>query len=1116
MKRPGILIVIFLMFIAGRVSGQIESATVSATDNHNVGSVLTGGYTGTPEGTNTVDYEWFYSPSGVSIGTNQTYTIVAGDQGEFIYLTVTERLDGSGDFVRSFSSTPVKVNSYPVAGSPTVIGDAKVGSTLFASYNYSDEDSDTEGASVVSWYRDDDGTGAIWSGPVGTGRTFLVTNADFGKLLRFSVKPVAATGSTDGIEVTSSNSEVILNPAPTASNLFTTGNIKVGSTLTALYTYFDGQGDLEGATEINWYRDSDGSGTTWSGIVATGRTFVLTNSELGRLVRFTVKPIALTGTTDGITVTSPNSAQVTNPPPNASSLSIQGVAKVGSTLTALYSYFDGEGDLEGATEINWYRDADGTGATWSGSIGTGRTFLLTNNEFGRLVRFSVTPVALTGSTNGSTETSPNSAAVTNPPPVASVSAITGGLNVGNVLTGNYTYADAEGDIEGNSIYEWRISSDPTGTPSTLIPGATSRTYQLNMADTGQYLIFSVTPVAVTGTTAGVMKTSSVSDRVNSAPVASSVAITGAAELGVTLSGSFSYSDVDDDLQGTHIYEWLRDDVVITGANSTTYLLGLDDVGTQIKFRVTPVSAPTGYPDTGTPVTSAETAVVTDPSGDLPEAKDLCIGGTRAVGSVINGKYTFADKFNEKDSEYFWYRGATPIAGATSTSYTLTSDDLETEIRFAVRPRNNKGGVGVLTFSNPLALIDPLLDTYSVEEPAVTLSATPGSGIFYGDGVSGGLFNPKSVGEGGPYTINYLLNISLPTNSCTQIATRSVMVNAVASFFVSFRNFYCSDGGHDTIYVSNVPAGATAKTFTLTNPSAIVGYISDTAVIVDAARMRPGNRVDTLFFSYFSEGSFYPIDKAFVVDSVGTALTIANLDPAYCVGSVKRFITAEGVYPAGGNGFWTGAILSDLTATTAFVDPSMGTAGNDYPLTYRYTSPIGCSSGVIHRSVKINPLPDPSFTLDSTYNVDGPQAALLPVSPDGTFVGPGVFGSTFYPSIAGQGVHEIRHYVTDSNGCSSDMPKTTTVRKAQGTFSGITGIICYKDTTFAVSVTGLPAGITITDFTSISGGLVWATGTENGAYHVPTAGAGYDTLKFSYLWSAVPYSISQPIFIDSIG
>jgi hypothetical protein len=1115
MNRLGIITAIFLLVISGRVSGQIESVTVSATNNHNVGSVLTGGYTGTLNAANYLEYEWFYSPSATSIGTDQTYTILSGDQSEYIYLTVTEKVIATDDFVIDFSSVPVKVNSYPDAGSLSIIGTLKVNSTLYASYLYSDVDGDIEGTTVINWYRDTDGTGTSWSTSIATGRTFLLTNNEFDKLVRFSVTPVASSGSTDGTEATSSNSTVVLNPPPTATGLSIAGTARVGNTLTANYTYSDNEGDIEGASVINWYRDTDGTGTSWSTSIATGRTFLLTNSEYEKLVKFTVTPVALSGETTGTDVESSETAVVTNPPPTATGLSIAGTARVGNTLTANYTYSDNEGDIEGASVINWYRDTDGTGTSWSTSIATGRTFLLTNSEYEKLVKFTVTPVALSGETTGTDIESSESAVVTNPPPIATVSAITGGLNVGNVLTGNYIYSDAEGDIEGSSIYEWWKSSDPSGTPSSLIDGATSRTYQLTLADQGKYLVFKVKPIAQTGTTNGTIQSSLASGRVNSAPVASSVGITGAAELGVTLTGTYSFFDLDGNAEGSSVFEWLRDDVVIPGANSKNYTIALEDVGTRIKFRVTPV-AEAGYPDTGTSVTSAQTEIVTDPSGDLPEAVDICISGTRSVGSVLTGKYTFVDKFSEKDSEYAWYRGATPIAGAISISYTLISEDIECEIRFAVTPKNNKGGVGVKSYSAPLAIMGPLLTTYSIRDPLVTLTATPGSGIFYGHGVSGGFFNPELAGVGGPYAINYVLNISLPTNSCTQNASRNVSVNPVTSYFESFRDFYCHDGGHDTIYVSKVPAGATDKTFSMTNAAAIVGLLADTAIIIDPGLMRPGINVDSIFFSYNWESSFYSLEKALVIDSIGTDLAIANLDPAYCIGSVKRFITAAGVYPAGGNGFWTGDILSDPTATNAFVDPSKGTEGITYPITYRYISPIGCSSALISRSVKINPLPDPSFDLDPTYNVDGPQVTLVSVSPDGTFVGPGVFGSTFYPSVAGQGVHELRHYVTDINGCSSNTLRTTTVRKAAGTFSGITNIICYKDTTYTVTVTGLPTGITITGFTSKSGGLTWDTGTANGDYHVPTAGAGFDTLKFSYLWSAVPYFITQPVFIDAIG
>ena len=50
--------------------------------------------------------------------------------------------------------------------------------------------------------------------------------------------------------------------------------------------------------------------------------------------------------------------------------------------------------------------------------------------------------------------------------------------VGDSLTGNYTYTDIDGDLEGTSTFKWLRD----GTP---IPGATNKTYTLVAADSGQ-------------------------------------------------------------------------------------------------------------------------------------------------------------------------------------------------------------------------------------------------------------------------------------------------------------------------------------------------------------------------------------------------------------------------------------------------------------------------------------------------------------------------------------------------------------------------------------------------------------------------------------------------------
>ncbi|WOK08227.1 MBG domain-containing protein [Imperialibacter roseus] len=81
---------------------------------------------------------------------------------------------------------------------------------------------------------------------------------------------------------------------------------------------------------------------------------------------------------------------------------------------------------------------------------------------------------------------------------------------------------------------------------------------------------------------------------NTAPAASSVAISGAAEVGVTLTGTYSYADANSDAESGTTYKWYRGvadvgvaPVAITGATQATYLLQSEDEGKYITFEVTP-------------------------------------------------------------------------------------------------------------------------------------------------------------------------------------------------------------------------------------------------------------------------------------------------------------------------------------------------------------------------------------------------------------------------------------------------------------------------------------------------------------------------------------------------
>jgi hypothetical protein len=132
------------------------------------------------------------------------------------------------------------------------------------------------------------------------------------------------------------------------------------------------------------------------------------------------------------------------------------------------------------------------------------------------------------------------------------------------------------------------------------------------------------------------------------------------------------------------------------------------------------------------------------------------------------------------------------------------------------------------------------------------------------------------------------------------------------------------------------------------------------------------------------------------------------------------------------------------------------------------------------------------------------------------VGPGVIGTKFYPDIAGQGKHEIKYYITDINGCSSNTGNFTEVRKVKGVYNNLPLIMCYRDTTYNISVTGLPSGITVIDFLNSKNSLVHIPGDSSATYRLPLARAGYDTVRFSYTWGGVNYILSRTVFIDSIG
>ena len=97
------------------------------------------------------------------------------------------------------------------------------------------------------------------------------------------------------------------------------------------------------------------------------------------------------------------------------------------------------------------------------------------------------------------------------------------------------------------------------------------------------------PVTYTVTGADSLTQDYVVSIINSAPVASNLSISGYPNPGETLTAEYTYTDADLDPEGDSIFVWLKDKNVITGETSRTYVVRPEDVGSVIKFKVTPVS-----------------------------------------------------------------------------------------------------------------------------------------------------------------------------------------------------------------------------------------------------------------------------------------------------------------------------------------------------------------------------------------------------------------------------------------------------------------------------------------------------------------------------------------------
>jgi hypothetical protein len=313
----------------------------------------------------------------------------------------------------------------------------------------------------------------------------------------------------------------------------------------------------------------------------------------------------------------------------------------------------------------------------------------------------------------------------NQPPVASDVTITGTATLGSLLTGSYTYSDAELDEEGATTFRWLRD----GSPISLAIGTT---YIVQADDVETNLRFEVTPVALTGASPGLPEQSGDFLISNSVPDLAPIAPQSVLEAG-TVNIPLSATDPDGDT--------LTLSFVSSPTQAQTFCSLTDNgdgsgsldcspaVGDEGAYAITVTATDDGL----TPLQDSEGFTLTVGANEVPTASDVAITitndvdplGAASIGDLLTGSYTYADTEDDAEgiSTYRWLRDGVEIPGAIALTYTVAADDIATNLRFEVTPVAETGASPGTPVQSADLLIDNVGPTITGQVPLETPEET---------------------------------------------------------------------------------------------------------------------------------------------------------------------------------------------------------------------------------------------------------------------------------------------------------------------------------------------------------------------------------------------------------
>lgn len=265
--------------------------------------------------------------------------------------------------------------------------------------------------------------------------------------------------------------------------------------------------------------------------------------------------------------------------------------EVGKKIICNYEYYDENGDDENGTMYKVLVSSDKS--TWTEAVGEYTvdldkiTYTLIQDDLGKYIKFEIIPMNDTVPNTGETYSS-NIVLLKNANPVVSEVTVEGKSEFDATLSASYKYTDDNNDTLSSEEYQW-YNTDSNGGDRTKIEGANSETYKITENDFDKYIVCEVTVTDIYGNKSN--SKSSEPFKAPTLPKATNVKITGKANVGEILIGTYKVSDEYNRVEEGSTYQWytLSNNTYtpINGETNPTIVVSSSFSGEQLVFEVVP-------------------------------------------------------------------------------------------------------------------------------------------------------------------------------------------------------------------------------------------------------------------------------------------------------------------------------------------------------------------------------------------------------------------------------------------------------------------------------------------------------------------------------------------------